>query len=150
MCKFCDKLNDPQNSLWNDELYNTQLQTVSRWSHKSDTSITQYIPPHKTFKWQIWNILLLTEFIRNSSVRPLTTKSPQSTVHIANWWAVYLGFIECSGVPRNFVQGGGSTNSDEDRGQREQGSGGGSPLVRGSGGTCNLVQEISFHMVKFS
>ena len=26
---------------------------------------------------------------------------------------------------------------------------GGSPLVRGSGGSCNLVQEISFHIVKF-
>ena len=38
----------------------------------------------------------------------------------------------------------------EDRGQRERGSGGGSPLVRGSGGSCNLVQEISFHIVKFS
>ena len=36
------------------------------------------------------------------------------------------------------------------RGQRERGSGGGSPLVRGSGGSCNLVQEISFHIVKFS
>ena len=35
---------------------------------------------------------------------------------------------------------GGSTNSVEDRGQRERGSGGGSPLVRGSGGSCNLVQ----------
>ena len=46
--------------------------------------------------------------------------------------------------------GGGSTNSVEDRGQREQGSGGSSPLVRGSGGSCNLVQEISFHIVKFS
>ena len=46
--------------------------------------------------------------------------------------------------------GGVSTNSVEDRGQRERGSGGGSPLVRGSGGSCNLVQEISFHMVKFS
>jgi hypothetical protein len=33
---------------------------------------------------------------------------------------------------------------------REWGSGGGSPLVRGSGGSCNLVQEISFHIVKFS
>ena len=42
---------------------------------------------------------------------------------------------------------GGSTNSVEDRGQ---GSGGGSPLVRGSGGSCNLLQEISFHTVKFS
>ena len=45
---------------------------------------------------------------------------------------------------------GGSTNSVEDRGERERGSGGGSPLVRGSGGSCNLVQEISFHMVKIS
>jgi len=46
--------------------------------------------------------------------------------------------------------GGGSTNSVEDRGEREQGSGGSSPLVRGSGGSCNFVQEISFHIVKFS
>ena len=51
---------------------------------------------------------------------------------------------------QEFFSGGGSTNSIEDRGQRERGSGGGSPLVRGSGGSCNLVQEISFHMVKFS
>jgi len=58
-----------------------------------------------------------------------------------------------SGIPRNFVwKGGGScsTNSVEDRGQREWGSGGGSPLIRGSGGSCNLVQENSFHIVKFS
>jgi len=45
---------------------------------------------------------------------------------------------------------GGSTNSVEGRGKRERGSGDGSPLVRGSGGSCNLVQEISFHIVKFS
>ena len=54
-----------------------------------------------------------------------------------------------SGVPRNFVrEGGGSTNSVEDRQNGDLG--GGSPLVRGSGGSCNLVQEISFHMVTFS
>ena len=53
--------------------------------------------------------------------------------------------IVSSGVPRNFVRvGGGSTNSFEDRGQ---GSGGGIPLVRGSGGSCNLVQEISLHIL---
>jgi len=46
--------------------------------------------------------------------------------------------------------GGGSTNSVEDRGQREWGSGGGSSLVRSSGGSCNLVKEVSFHIVKFS
>ena len=51
---------------------------------------------------------------------------------------------------QEFFSGGGSTNSDEDRGQSERGSGGGSPLVRGSGGSYNLVQEISFHMVTFS
>jgi len=50
---------------------------------------------------------------------------------------------------QNFVhvRGGGSTNSVEDRGQ---GSGGGSPLVRGSGGSCNFVQEISLDIVKSS
>ena len=54
-----------------------------------------------------------------------------------------------NGVPRNFVWGG-STNSVEDRGQRERGSGSGSPLVRDSGCSCNLVQEISFYIVQFS
>ena len=54
----------------------------------------------------------------------------------------YLGIL--------FGGGAGSTNSVEDRGQRERGSGDGSPLVRGSGSSCNLVQEISFHIVKFS
>ena len=52
---------------------------------------------------------------------------------------------------QEFCAGGGdSTNSVKDRGQREQGSGGGSPLIRGSGGSCNFVQEILFHIVKFS
>ena len=74
---------------------------------------------------------------------------------------IRVGFIELfvvfticlclsSGVSRNFVRRWGSTNSVEDRGQRKWGSGVGSPLVRGFGGSCNLVQEISFHIVKFS
>ena len=41
----------------------------------------------------------------------------------------------------------GGLNSVEDRGQREQGSGGGSPLVRDFGGSCNLVQEISYSKI---
>jgi len=54
------------------------------------------------------------------------------------------------GVPGNFGGGGGvSTNSVEDRGQRERGSWG-VRIVRGSGGSSNLVQEISFHIIKFS
>ena len=58
-----------------------------------------------------------------------------------------------SGVPRNFFRGGGegSTNSVEDRGRTERtGIWGRSPLVKGSGGSCKLVQEISFHILKFS
>jgi len=43
-----------------------------------------------------------------------------------------------------------STNSVEGKGQTERGSGGSSPLVRGSEGSRNLVQEISFHIVKVS
>jgi hypothetical protein len=44
-----------------------------------------------------------------------------------------FGVVINSGVPRNFFGGlGVSTNSVEDRGQRKWGSGGGSPLVRGS------------------
>ena len=51
---------------------------------------------------------------------------------------------------QEFCSGGGSTNSVENRRLREQGSGVGSPLVRGSVGSCNLIQEISFHIVRFS
>ena len=51
---------------------------------------------------------------------------------------------------QEFFSWGDSTNSVADREQREWGSGGGSSLVRGSGGSCNLVQKISFHIVKFS
>jgi len=59
--------------------------------------------------------------------------------------------VRISGIPRNFVRWGGvSTNSVEDREQRERGYGGCSPLVRVAGASCNLVQEISFHIVKVS
>ena len=43
---------------------------------------------------------------------------------------------------------GSSTNSVEDR--KNGDLGGGNPLVRGSGGSCNVVQEISFYIVKVS
>jgi hypothetical protein len=61
----------------------------------------------------------------------------------------FYGFMYSVAYP-GILLGGGSTNSVEDRGQRERGSGGRSPLVRSSGGSCNLVQEISFHIVNFS
>jgi len=53
----------------------------------------------------------------------------------------WLGAVAYRGI---FL--GGSTNSVEDRRQTKRGSEGGSPLVRGSGCSCNLVQEISFHI----
>ena len=67
----------------------------------------------------------------------------------------YRGSVAYPGILFGAGGGGGggggvSTNSVEDRGQRDWGSGGGSTLVRGSGGSCNLVQEISVHTVKFS
>jgi len=58
-------------------------------------------------------------------------------------------FVQHSAA-QEFCSVGDSTNSTEDRGQRERGSGGGSPLVKGCGGSCNLVQELSFHIVKVS
>jgi len=62
-----------------------------------------------------------------------------------------LKYILSQWRTQEFCSGGGdSKNSVEDRGQTERGSRGGSPLVRGSGSSCNLVQEISFHIVKFS
>jgi len=41
---------------------------------------------------------------------------------------------EAVAYPGILFQGRGSANSVQDTGQRKQGSGGGSPLVRGSGG----------------
>ena len=67
-------------------------------------------------------------------------------------WSVfsicYFSSVPNSGIPRNFVWRGGSTNSVEDRENGDLGAV--APPVRGSGGSCNLVQEISFHIVKLS
>jgi len=74
------------------------------------------------------------------------TYCPSSGVLIL--YSQQLVFVLLSGVPRNFVWGGFNKFSCEDRDKWDLG--GGSPLVRGCGGSCNLVQEISFHIVKFS
>jgi len=74
----------------------------------------------------------------------LMDSAQRSFTHYSLWHLMYKEKKDCfsglhcdcmvfSGIPRNFV-----------------GGGGGSSLVRGSGGSCNLVQEISFHTVKFS
>jgi len=68
------------------------------------------------------------------------------------WYSYQKHSSTYSGVPRNFVRGGGGVHQIQLRTEdRENGDlAGGSPLVKGSGGSCNLVQEISFHIVKFS
>jgi len=64
------------------------------------------------------------------------------------------GVLGCGGAhgwrTQEFWWGGGVQQIQLKTEDREWGSGGGSPLVRGSGGGCNLVQEISFHIVIFS
>ena len=62
-------------------------------------------------------------------------------------WSADTGLVQPVVYP-GILFGGGSTNSVEDRENRDLGAV--APLVRGSGGSCNLVQEISFHIVKFS
>jgi len=52
-----------------------------------------------------------------------------------------MRFLDTVAYPGILFGGGGSANSVEDR---ENGD------VGGSGGSRNLVQEISFHIVKFS
>ena len=81
---------------------------------------------------------------------PLTSRStprpPQPLVHRAP--ALFPGGTPAaSGVPRNLFGGGGQqiqsrTGRTEIWGQY--------PSSQGSGDSCNLVQEISFHIVKFS
>jgi hypothetical protein len=52
-----------------------------------------------------------------------------------------------SGVPRNFFRWGESTISVADIGQRERGSGGGSPLVRGSAQFSNEWNPYSYLVI---
>jgi len=58
---------------------------------------------------------------------------------VPDLYVMYMNFPFKSGsfavaYPGILFGGGGSTNSVQDRGQRERGSGGGRPLVRGYGG----------------
>ena len=61
---------------------------------------------------------------------------------------MFLQQVAPVAYPGILFVGGGSTNSVEDRENGDLRAVG--PLVRGSGGSCNLVQEISFHIVIFS
>ena len=65
-------------------------------------------------------------------------------IHVAQQWRTQE-FCSTEGGKGG---GRGSSNSVEDRENGDLGTV--ALLVRGSGGSCNLVQEISFHIVKFS
>ena len=88
---------------------------------------------------------LVTDWLSNIITEPL-----QSIHHSAI--PCYLQYFHniLQWRTQEFCSGGGrgSTNSVEDRENGDLGAV--APLVRGSGGSCNLVQEISFHRVKFS
>jgi len=62
------------------------------------------------------------------------------TVTCTELWRFRGNVSRSVAYPGILFRGGGSTNSVKDRVQRERGSGGGSPLVRSCGGSCNLVQ----------
>jgi len=56
----------------------------------------------------------------------------------------------CSGVNRNFVRWWVQQIQLRTEDRQNGDLGAVAPLVRCSGGNCNLVQEISFHIIKFS
>jgi hypothetical protein len=66
--------------------------------------------------------------------RYMTTVHAKNQTFIPNFAELpFLKTVVDSGIPRIFFRGvGHSTNSVQDRRQRERGSGGSSPLVRGS------------------
>jgi len=73
--------------------------------------------------------------MRTADCRPAIYCNTSFALHITAV-TVSVRSVVTSGVPTNFVRGGGgSKNSVEDRGQTEWGSGGGSPLIKGSGGS---------------
>ena len=92
-----------------------------------------------------------TKWVRNPAGRIAGVPGEIQNAHLSKkcWRCHRLNQFVPVAYP-GILFGEGSTNSVEDRGQRERGSWGGSPLVSGSGDSCNLVQEISFHIVKFS
>ena len=92
------------------------------------------------FRWVTYYQIFTTELLNTG--RP-TSYFDIKRPCIFHFERVYVAVILSCGVPRIFVRGGGFNKFS-------WGSGGGYPLVRGSGGSSNLLQEISFHIVKFS
>jgi len=86
------------------------------------------------------------------TVQPYTlAQCTTHTPHRSHYAAIALiTSARRSGVPRNYFRGGVQQIQLRTEDRENGDLGGGSPLVRGSGGSCSLVQEISFHIIKFS
>ena len=116
----------------------------------------------RQFNWGCYNLLLVlshsSPYASIFSSYPYSTFSPQtsssssslslliihrfhSTVMLS---LLFFSFTQWSA--QEFCSGGRGGAEDRENGHL----GAVAPLVRGSGGSCNLVQEISFHIVKFS
>jgi len=108
--------------------------------------ITALTALHKVLK-----TLTVAKLVKKKVARYLYNPDVHHLIHNIPLLVLVLSHMKpfCKSVayPGILFGRGGSTNSVEDRGQR---FGGGSPLVRGYGGSCNLVQEISFQIVTFS
>jgi len=79
----------------------------------------------------------------------MCSSSGRPFVHAVLYGVLFIEQFSTVAYPGILFRGR-STNSGEDRGQRERESGGGSLPVRGSEGSCNLVQDFSIYIVKSS
>jgi hypothetical protein len=83
-------------------------------------------------------VKITTVQVTTTTVQDIPRRNSQSVIK----YPQYKFTLMVSGVPRNFFGVGGSTNSVEDRGQIERGSGGGSPLEKGSAQFANGETRI--------
>ena len=88
--------------------------------------------------------------VRDCTPAAFSDNVEMTKCHQKQYKMCHVAALNSAGRTQEFCSGGGgSTNSVEDRGQTERGSGVRSPIVRSSAGSGNLVQEISFYIVKF-
>jgi hypothetical protein len=121
--------------VYNSTLHPPKLCSCSAsWGWASDARNMSRIWVLIKWKW-LWSVSSWCVFLNcNVFVTELNCISHKCHLTQNEAWA--------SGVPRNFFRGG-STNS-VDRRQREQGSGDGSPLVRGSAQFVNGWNSYSY------
>jgi len=114
------------------------------WTRGSLSQPTPYVfKAWKLIKYgnYFWRLRSAGEFrsVVWSKFDDVSEKPPTFTFYPENRSSDYTKGTTCQWRAHEFCSGGCNKFS---WGQRERGSGDGSPLVRGSGGSCNLVQEI--------